>query len=47
MDHVWAAFVVTLVVVCIPLGREGDVGYDMLFSCHELYYEEFDVLLIL
>jgi hypothetical protein len=47
MDHAWVAFVVAFVSICIPLGREGEVGYDMLFSCHELYYEESDVLLIL
>jgi hypothetical protein len=37
--------VVALVAVCIPLEREGEVGYDMLFSCQELYFEESDIFL--
>jgi hypothetical protein len=42
----WVAFVVALVAVCIPLGKEEEVGYDMLFSCQELYFEKSDVLLV-
>jgi hypothetical protein len=33
----WVAFVVALVVACIPLGREGAVGFVCSFDLSEQY----------
>jgi hypothetical protein len=39
---------VALAAACIPLGREGDVGFFIcFFICHEQFVEESDVMPIL
>ena len=33
----WVVFLVALVAACISLVREGEVGFNMLFFCQELF----------